>query len=147
MEEELKRKPFRLSDHTPLSLAYLGDAVVELFARERLVSSGIPLKPAELNVRAKKYVTAVSQSDAVTRLLPLLDERETEVYKLGRNAKSAHSPKSAGAVEYRRATGLECLFGYLYLSGRADRARVLFDAIYPCDSGENYDTEFRGLGI
>ena len=54
MEEELKRKPFRLSDHTPLSLAYLGDAVVELLARERLVSSGIPLKPAELNVRAKK---------------------------------------------------------------------------------------------
>ena len=62
------------------------------------------------------------------KLLPLLDENETDMYKRGRNAKSAHAPRSAGAVEYRRATGLECLFGYLYLCGRIDRARALFDA-------------------
>ena len=51
------------------------------------------------------------------------------MYKRGRNAKSAHAPKSAGAVEYRRATGLECLFGYLYLAGRIERARALFEAV------------------
>ena len=67
-------------------------------------------------------------ADATEKLLPLLDENETDMYKRGRNAKSAHAPRSAGAVEYRRATGLECLFGYLYLCGRIDRARALFDA-------------------
>ena len=115
MEESVKPR-FRLAEAGPLTLAYMGDAVFEL------------LTP-ELNRLARGYVTAVAQSAAVERLLPLLDEDETAVYKRGRNAKSAHAPKSAGAVEYRRATGLECLFGYLYLAGRIERARALFEAV------------------
>ncbi len=127
MEESVKPR-FRLAETGPLTLAYMGDAVFELLTRERIVLAG-EKPPAELNRLARGYVTAVAQSAAVERLLPLLDEDETAVYKRGRNAKSAHAPKSAGAVEYRRATGLECLFGYLYLAGRIERARALFEAV------------------
>lgn len=127
MEESVKPR-FWLAEAGPLTLAYMGDAVFELLTRERIVLAG-EKPPAELNRLARGYVTAVAQSAAVERLLPLLDEDETAVYKRGRNAKSAHAPKSAGAVEYRRATGLECLFGYLYLAGRIERARALFEAV------------------
>ncbi len=127
MEESVKPR-FRLAEAGPLTLAYMGDAVFELLTRERIVLAG-EKPPAELNRLARGYVTAVAQSAGVERLLPLLDEDETAVYKRGRNAKSAHAPKSAGAVEYRRATGLECLFGYLYLAGRIERARALFEAV------------------
>ena len=127
MEESVKPR-FRLAEAGPLTLAYMGDAVFELLTRERIVLAG-EKPPAELNRLARGYVTAVAQSAAVERLLPLLDEDETAVYTRGRNAKSAHAPKSAGAVEYRRATGLECLFGYLYLAGRIERARALFEAV------------------
>ena len=127
MEESVKPR-FRLAEAGPLTLAYMGDAVFELLTRERIVLAG-EKPPAELNRLARGYVTAVAQSAAVERLLPLLDEDETAVYKRCRNAKSAHAPKSAGAVEYRRATGLECLFGYLYLAGRIERARALFEAV------------------
>ena len=127
MEESVKPR-FRLAEAGPLTLAYMGDAVFELLTRERIVLAG-EKPPAELNRLARGYVTAVAQSAAVERLLPLLDEDETAVYKRGRNAKSAHAPKSSGAVEYRRATGLECLFGYLYLAGRIERARALFEAV------------------
>ena len=127
MEESVKPR-FRLAEAGPLTLAYMGDAVFELLTRERIVLAG-EKPPAELNRLARGYVTAVAQSAAVERLLPLLDEDETAVYKRGRNAKSAHAPKSAGAVEYRRATGLECLFGYLDLAGRIERARALFEAV------------------
>lgn len=126
MEESVMPR-VRLSETSPLALAYMGDAVFELLVREKLVCAG-ERPPAELNRLARGYVTAVAQSAAVEKLLPLLDENETDMYKRGRNAKSAHAPRSAGAVEYRRATGLECLFGYLYLCGRIDRARALFDA-------------------
>ena len=126
MEESVMPR-VRLSETSPLALAYMGDAVFELLVRENLVCAG-ERPPAELNRLARGYVTAVAQSAAVEKLLPLLDENETDLYTRGRNAKSAHAPRSAGAVEYRRATGLECLFGYLYLCGRIDRARALFDA-------------------
>jgi ribonuclease-3 family protein len=116
---------FRSENYSPLVLAYMGDAYIELLAREFIIGSG-DCSPATLNTRAKSFVTAVSQSAAVDKLLPLLDDEEIAYYKRGRNAKSNHSPKSASAIDYRRSTGLECLFGFLYLSGRQERAEELF---------------------
>ena len=84
MEESVKPR-FRLAEAGPLTLAYMGDAVFELLTRERIVLAG-EKPPAELNRLARGYVTAVAQSAAVERLLPLLDEDETAVYKRGRNA-------------------------------------------------------------
>jgi len=116
---------FRRGDYSPLVLAYLGDSFFETLAREYLVGDG-NCKPSELNTRAKEIVTAHSQSAMVERLLPLLNDEELAIYKSGRNSKSAQRSKSASAVEYRRATGLECLYGYFWLSAQHDRARSLF---------------------
>lgn len=115
-----------------LVLAYMGDAVIELLARRRIIGDG-DRKISDLNVDAKNYVTAVSQSAAVERVLPHLTEKELQMFKYGRNAKGVHTPKSASAVDYRRATGLECLFGYLYLLGDTERAQCLFDLAYKAE--------------
>ena len=111
--------------YSPLVLAYLGDAFFETLAREYLIGDG-NCKPSELNDRSKALVTAASQSGMVDKLLTELTEDELTAYKQGRNAKSAHRSRSASAIEYRRATGLECLFGYLWINEQQDRARALF---------------------
>ena len=124
-----KGMTFKPENYAPLVLAYMGDAYIELLTRAYLIGDG-DCNTAALNVRAKEFVTAVSQSAAVERIMPFLTEEELAVYKQGRNAKSNHSPRSASAVDYRRATGLECLFGWLYFSGKQERAKELFEKGY-----------------
>ena len=86
--------------------------------------------PAEqLHAKSLLFVRAADQSKALENILPVLSAEELEIYKRGRNAKSK-VPKSASPIDYRRATGLECLFGYLYLSGNQNRARELFNAAF-----------------
>ncbi len=116
---------FRRGDYNPLTLAYMGDSYFETLAREYLIGDG-NVKVSSLNDASKSIVTAASQSNFVERLLPLLSEEELAIYKSGRNAKSAHRSKSASAVDYRRATGLECLYGYFWFSGNHTRAKELF---------------------
>lgn len=116
-------------DYKSLSLAYMGDAVIELLAREKVVGDGT-LHPSKMNAEAKKYVMAVNQSAAVEKILPLLTGDELSVYRRGRNAKTGGVPKSASPSEYHRATGLEALFGYLYLSGETERLKKLFDTAF-----------------
>jgi ribonuclease-3 family protein len=96
--------------------------------RERLLKSG-GIPPEQLHLKALRFVRAVSQSKAVENLLPVLTEFETEIYKRGRNAKG-RSPKSSSVAEYRRATGMECLFGYIYLAGDGKRLSELFEAAF-----------------
>jgi len=122
-----KGMTFKPENYAPLVLAYMGDAYIELLTRAYLIGDG-DCNTATLNIRAKDFVTAVSQSAA---------EEELTVYKQGRNAKSNHSPRSASAVDYRRATGLECLFGWLYFSGRHERAQELFEKGYISEA--NYE--------
>ena len=118
-------RPFRRSDYHPLQLAYLGDAYYELLARESLLGDG-QCKLADLNDAVRTLVTAEGQSALLEVLLPHLTEEEAAIYRSGRNARSAHRTKSASAIDYRRATGLESLFGYLWLTGQQERARELF---------------------
>ncbi len=106
-------------------LAYLGDAVLEVITRQHLLSSGVT-DVGELNRMALAYVKATAQSQAVERLLPHLTEEEIAVFKRGRNAHGIAIPKSASAAQYRRATGLEALFGFLFLHGREERMKELF---------------------
>lgn len=107
-------------------LAYLGDAVMELMVRKKLVTEGIP-RPQE---KAASYVTAVAQSAAAERLLPVFTDEEADIYKRGRN--NTHtSPKSATHTQYSRATGLECVFAYVYLCGDAKRLWELFNIGFP----------------
>lgn len=118
------------SAYNGTTLAYLGDAVMELFVRERLVKTGIS-DVGKLNRMAADYVRAIVQSAALDRILPLLSEEEVALYKRGRNVHGISAPRSATIGEYRRATGMEALFGGLYLEGKTDRARLLFEAAYP----------------
>ncbi len=105
------------------SLAYLGDAVWEVQIRLRLVRKG-SRRPSEESLA---YVTAEAQSDAAERLLPHLTEEEEDAYRRGRNCVHGNVPRHATVAQYRRATGLEALFGYLALCGRQDRIEELMD--------------------
>jgi ribonuclease-3 family protein len=118
-----------INEYSTAALAYLGDAVIELLTRRLLVCTDTGLTSDRLNTLALGYVTAAAQSAAAERLLPHLREDEFAVYKRGRNAK-LRVPKSASHRDYYRATGLEALFGYLYLTGAEDRASELFAAAF-----------------
>lgn len=129
---------FRRSDYNPLQLAYLGDAYYELLARQFLLGDG-QCKLAQLNDAVRKLVTAEGQSALLESLLPHLTEEEAAIYRSGRNARSPHRTKSASAIDYRRATGLESLFGYLWLSGQQERARELFRLCAEESNGKGKD--------
>jgi len=132
------------NEMTPAALAYLGDSVIEVLARELLVEKGIP-DSARLNTAAAKYVRATAQSEAVERLSSVMNDAEAAVYRRGRNVGHTNTPRSASAAEYRRATGMESLFGWLWLGGDEGRARAreLFDIAYE-ESIEN-DSEVQNV--
>jgi len=109
---------------SPLALAFVGDGVYSLMVRERLVS-GSSAPNGCLHERSVSLVRAEAQAKAMTRLLPLLTEEEARVYRRGRNAHTSRSGQ-----EYHSATGLEALFGYLYLAGNLERVRELFLAAF-----------------
>ena len=111
------------------SLAYVGDAVIELTVRQTLLELGSGDVGA-MNKIADSLVRATAQSEAMDKIMPLLTEDELAVYKRGRNTHSHTVPKSAKVSEYRKATGMEALFGYLHLEGKTDRIKELFAAAY-----------------
>ena len=113
-----------------LALAYMGDAVIELFARDRVLHEGKETKPGGLVRASKAYITCEAQSDAVERILDVLTDKEMSVYKRGRNTKTHFAPKHGELIQYRRATGLEALMGHLYVSGNVARAKELFDIAF-----------------
>ncbi len=118
-------------------LAFYGDSVYEVMVRERVVKEH-QTNAGRLHELAVERVRASYQSEAVNVIEPLLDEREADILRRGRNAGGISVPKSAKPSEYRRATALEALFGYLALCGREERAAELFDAIcaaLPIESG------------
>ncbi len=119
MTEEFKTPAEQIS---AAQLAYLGDCVYELLVREYLVKRGCT-RPS---VEALAYVTASAQSKALEKLLPVLTEGEEDAYRRGRNCVHGNTPKHSTVSEYRRATGFEALFGYLYAKGESARIRELF---------------------
>ena len=114
--------------YSPQALAFLGDAVYELLVRERIVlKANRPV--SELHLQAVEQVRASYQSQAYAVIEPLLTEEEAAALKRGRNLNSVKPPKNGNVRDYRRATGLESLFGYLYVQGRLERINELFLAI------------------
>ncbi len=112
---------------SPLQLAYIGDAVYELLVRTSLLDKDTNVN--QLNKLARKYVKAEGQSKIVHELEELLTDDEKYYVKKGRNTKTNSSPKNADMIDYKYATGFECLFGYLYLSHREERIQDLFECI------------------
>ena len=112
-----------------VTLAYIGDAVIELYLREELIAFGVT-DTGRLSAAAQKLVCAPMQSALMEKLLPLLTPEEEAAYRLGRNHKVSGKPKRATVAEYARATGMEAVFGYLHLSGAKERANALLQEIY-----------------
>ena len=112
-----------------LALAHAGDAVFELLVRTQLCTDGHSSRNNSLHRRTIARVCARAQARLADRLTPLLTEAEAGYYRRGRNAHVHSAPKNASHVDYAQATGLEALFGALYLRGEQARLRELFDAI------------------
>ena len=111
-----------------LNLAFIGDGVYDLLVREYLVKNS-SAHVGELNQRKVKMVNCKSQAEFVKLILPQLTEEETEVYKRGRNTKVHSASKHSTLSDYHAATGMEALFGWLYLKGSHDRINELFTLI------------------
>ncbi len=117
------------SVNAPLVRAFVGDAVYGLYMRKRLAEEG----SATVNVlhrKASQLVCAEAQFRAAQHISPLLSEEEMQVFRNGRNAKSATIPKHAEVIHYRHATGLEALVGYLYLEERRERLSFLLGKVF-----------------
>ena len=108
-----------------LGLAHVGDGVYELLVRSRLCTEG-HLAIQDLHRTTVRYVNATAQAGAAERILPQLSDEEAAVYRRGRNAKVHGVPQNASVAVYHSATGLEALFGWLYLTGRHERLSQLF---------------------
>ena len=126
--ERLLNQECDLRSYSPLVLAFIGDGVFELMVREEIVCGG-NCGVKSLHSRTVERVRCEAQADAVTRIEPMLTEEESDVLRRGRNAHPGHVPKNADPAVYHYATGLETLFGYLYLKGEIARLRELFHAI------------------
>ena len=127
----------------PLTLAFVGDAVFELLVRGRLVRRG-DRPVSELHRLSVREVCCGAQARAAQTLLPLLTEDEKEVLRRGRNAHPGHVPKNADNAEYHAATGLEAVFGYLYLRGGLERLRALYGALGGQAVGEGGNEDAAG---
>lgn len=115
-----------IAEYSPLSLAFIGDAVFEVYVRTYVLSKG-NMPPYKLHIEASNFVKAKSQAVIMHQISEKLTEEELEIARRGRNAKSGTIPKNADITDYKNATGLESLFGYLYLAGNVDRLKVLFE--------------------
>jgi len=114
------------------ALAYLGDCVIELCVRRMLVERGLSTS-AHLNAAALNYVRAPAQAEAMKRLAEHLTEEEAAFFRRGRNMGHSSVPKRATVSEYRAATGMEVVFGYLHVTGQEARIAELFGLAYPQD--------------
>lgn len=125
----------KLKEVSTAALAYLGDCVIEECVRLYLVEKGLS-SSARLNEAALDFVRAPKQAKAMLNIIPILSEEELAVYKRGRNLGHTNTPRSATVAEYRSATGMEALFGWLRLCERSDRINELFGAAYCLEESE-----------
>lgn len=119
MEEQEKK----VNEMAPLTWAYIGDAVFELYIREKLVGT-TKLKPHKLHIETIKYVKAQAQAEILKNIEEMLTEEEKEIVRRTRNTKNHHLPKNANVNEYMYATAFEGLIGYLYLSRTKRKAKT-----------------------
>ncbi|MBO8172729.1 MAG: Mini-ribonuclease 3 [Bacillaceae bacterium] len=119
-----------------LALAYMGDAVLEVYVRSHLIAEG-SVRPNRLHRDAIRYVSARAQADVVRKIFERFTEDEQDIIKRGRNAKSATVPKNVSVSDYRLSTGFECLIGYLYLQGNQPRLDQIMDWLF--ETVENQD--------
>lgn len=124
-----------IRERSPLALAFVGDGVLEMLVRARLVAASRS-GPAALHRQAVEVVSARAQHTLLAALEPELSEAERDIVRRGRNASKATVSKNATAEEYRSSTGLEALFGWLYLQGEQQRLKQLFELLWQAHERE-----------
>lgn len=118
--------PMDAKQKNPLALAFMGDTIWDLLTRQQLLSSAARVNA--LHKSAISRVNAGAQAAALDRMAPYLNDEEADIMRRGLNAHAKHSvPKNQDPMDYSKATGLEAVFGYLYLTGQNDRICELFD--------------------
>ena len=136
MEELINRikKEEEVNMMNPLTWAYIGDCVYELYVRQELVNK-TNLKPHNLHIEAIKYVKASKQAEILNTIMDKLTDEEKDIVRRGRNAQNHHLPKNASIQDYMYATAFEALIGYLYLTKKDERLKEIlqFIAIKPLD--------------
>lgn len=120
MKEQLGIKDVDIRTYSPLALAYIGDCVFDMLIRSVIVSKG-NMAVQKYHKKVSALVNAHAQAEMITALEPELTEEEQNIYKRGRNSKPATMAKNASAKEYKTATGMEALLGYLYLTDQHTR--------------------------
>lgn len=133
-------KPHSVRTDRPLSLAYIGDAVWELYVRHHLLASGW-IKPNDLQKQSVRFVSAKAQATVLEKLMPLLTDEEQDIVRRGRNAKSKTAPKNAAVLDYRHSTAVEALIGYLYLTDDAERLNELMQTVFDIVEAEGKKTD------
>lgn len=128
---EVKKEIEQINTMSPLTWAYVGDAVFELYIRTHLINT-TNLKPHALHLQSIKYVKAKSQANILLKLDEILTDEEKEIVRRGRNTKNHHLPKNADVQDYMYSTAFEALIGYLYLTKQNER----LDEILKCCIGE-----------
>ena len=126
---EIIERPENVSEvntMSPLTWAYIGDSVYELYIRQYLINT-TKLKPHKLHIEAIKYVKAGAQAKILEKVKQSLTEEEQEIVKRGRNAENHHLPKNATVQEYMYSTGFEALIGYLYLTKQDERLKEILE--------------------
>ena len=111
----------------PIKLAYVGDAIYELYIRTYILDK-FNLKIKDINKKCITYVKATAQAQIVNHIIPMLNEEEQSIIKKGRNAPIHSYPKNTSIIEYKMATGYEALLGYLYLDGNTERIEEIITA-------------------
>jgi ribonuclease-3 family protein len=122
---ERAKSPEEINMLSPLTWAYVGDCIYELYIRTDLVNK-TKLKPHKLHIETIKYVKAKAQADILKRIEKNLTEKELEIVRRGRNAENHHLPKNADPADYMYSTAFEGLIGYLYLTKQDERLKEIF---------------------
>ena len=130
MEEliERRREKQDVNMMSPLTWAYIGDCVFELYVRQELINK-TNLKPHKLHIEAIKYVKAKKQAEILQKIFPKLTKEEQDIVRRGRNSENHHLPKNASVEEYMYSTAFESLIGYLYLSKQDERLKEILSLI------------------
>ena len=130
MEEFLKidRPKEEVELMSPLTWAYIGDAVYELYIRNKLINE-TNLKPHKLHIEAIRYVKAKSQAEKLNEIYESLTDEEKDIVRRGRNTQNHHLPKNSNVQEYMYATAFEALIGYLYLTKQHTRLKEILDKV------------------
>ncbi|MFL0248496.1 Mini-ribonuclease 3 [Candidatus Clostridium stratigraminis] len=132
MEFDILKNKFTIQEAkqlNPLVLAFIGDAIYEVFIRTQLVDKNRSLSVHKLHIEAISYVKAHAQSEFVKIMESELTEEEKNIFKRGRNAKSGTIPKNADVQEYKMATGFEALMGFLYITEQTERLNYLLNMV------------------